>query len=304
MALRVFPRILYGSAHAYGNPLTGSGTEESVSKLTASDLRKFHRTWFKPNQATLIVVGDTTLAEITPRLEKLFSNWKPGDVPHKNISTVEHQKKRAIYLVDRPGSIQSTILAGHVAVPKANPDEIAIETLQTILGGAFTSRLNMNLREEKHWSYGAGAFVWSAKGQRPFIAYAPVQTDKTKESMLEMDKELRAILASRPITSVELANAQKNQTLALAGSWETVGAVVGSIGEIVRYGLPDDYFSTYPAKVRSLQLTELSSVAGKVVHPDQLVWVVVGDRAKIEPSIRELGWGDIRLLDADGNPSK
>jgi len=304
MALRVFPRILYGSAHAYGNPLTGSGTEESVSKLTASDLRKFHQTWFKANQATLIIVGDTTLAEITPRLENLFRNWKPGDVPNKNLSTVEHQKKRVVYLVDRPGSIQSTILAGHVTVPKANPDEIAIETLQTILGGAFTSRLNMNLREEKHWSYGAGAFVWSAKGQRPFIAYAPVQTDKTKESILEMDKELRAILASQPITGVELANAQKNQTLALAGSWETVGAVVGSIGEIVRYGLPDDYFSTYPGKVRSLQLTELSNVAGKVVHPDRLVWVIVGDRAKIEPSIRELGWGDVRLLDADGNPTK
>jgi zinc protease len=101
-----------------------------------------------------------------------------------------------------------------------------------------------------------------------------------------------------------LANAQKNQTLALAGSWETLDAVVSSIGEIVRYGLPDDYFATYPAKVRSLQLSELSSVAVKVVQPDRMVWVVVGDRAKIEPSIRELGWGDVRVLDADGNASK
>jgi zinc protease len=304
MALRVFPRILYGSEHAYGNPLTGSGTEESVAKLTRGELQKFHKTWFKANNATLIIVGDTTLAEITPRLDKLFGGWKPGDVPMKNIDTVEHKKKSAIYLVDRTGSIQSIIFAGHIAPPEANPDEIAIETMKNILGGTFTSRVNMNLREEKHWAYGAGVFIASAKGQRPFIAYAPVQADKTKESMVELDKELRGILGQRPITEDELTTAQKNQTLKLPGSWETDGAVVSSIGEIVRFGLPDDYFTTYPEKVRALQLNDLIRAADKVVHPDQLLWVVVGDRLKIELAIRELGWGEITLLDADGNPSK
>jgi zinc protease len=176
--------------------------------------------------------------------------------------------------------------------------------MQTILGGSFTSRLNMNLREEKHWSYGAGAFIWSAKGQRPFIAYAPVQSDKTKESIVEVEKELRQILTQRPITETELANAQKNQTLALAGSWETLGAVANSIGEIVRYTLPDDYFTSYPKKVRALKLSDVGRAADKVVHPDSLVWVVVGDRAKIEASLRELGWGDIKPLDADGNSTK
>jgi zinc protease len=252
MALRVFPRILYGRDHAYGNPLTGSGTEQSVAKLTRRDLQKLHATWFKPHNATLIIVGDTTLDEMKPRLEKLFAHWTPGEVPKKNMTTVSHQEKTAIYLVDRPGSLQSIIFAGHVTVPKANPDEIAIETLQTILGGSFTSRLNMNLREEKHWSYGAFAFIWSAQAQRPFIAYAPVQADKTKESMIEMDKELRGILGQRPPTENELATAQKNQTLTLPGSWETLDAVQTSIGEIVRYGLPDDYFITYPEKVRAL----------------------------------------------------
>jgi zinc protease len=304
MALRVFPRILYGPNHAYGNPLTGSGTESSVAKLTRADLRKFHEAWFKPNNATLIVAGDTTLAELTPRLEKLFGSWTAGEVPVKNIRTVEHQQKPAVYLVDRPGSIQSIIFAGHVALPKANPDEIAIETMLTILGGSFTSRINMNLREEKHWSYGAAAFIWSARGQRPFIAYAPVQADKTKESMVEMEKELRGILGPRPMTEAELATAQKNETLTLPGSWETVGAVVGSIGEIVRYGLPDDYFNRYPERVRALTLKDLNRAAEEVVHPDRLVWVVIGDRSKIEPAIRELGWGDITLLDADGNSVK
>ena len=225
-------------------------------------------------------------------------------MPVKNIGLVEHQKKSALYLVDRPGSLQSIIFAGHVAPPKANPHEIAIETMNTVLGGAFTSRVNMNLREEKHWAYGAGTFLPSARGQRPFIAYAPVQTDKTKESMVELDKELRGILGKRPITDGELINAQKNQTVKLPGSWETGNAVLGSLAEIVRFGLPDDYFTTYPDKVRALAVKDLATAAEEVVHPDQLVWVVVGDRSKIEPGIRELAWGEIQLLDADGKPTK
>ena len=148
--------------------------------------------------------------------------------------------------------------------------------------------------------YGAGTFLWPARGQRPFIAYAPVQTDKTKESMVELDKELRGILGQRPVTEDELNKAQDNQTLQLPGSWETSGAVGESIGKIVRFGLLDDYFSTYPAKVRTLSVDSLVKAAGEVVHPDQLVWVVVGDRSKVESSIRELGWGEIQMLDADG----
>ncbi|HZQ47041.1 MAG TPA: pitrilysin family protein, partial [Verrucomicrobiae bacterium] len=304
MARRVFPKLLYGSNHAYGNPLTGSGTEASVAKLTRADMQKFHDTWFKAGNATLIIVGDTTLDQIKPKLEKLFGNWKTGEVPVKNIGHVEQQKKSVIYLIDRPGSIQSLILAGHVATPKSDPDEIAIQTMNTILGGTFTSRVNMNLREDKHWSYGARTIIASARGQGPFIAYAPVQTDKTKESMVELDKELRGILGKRPITEEELSMAQQNETLKLPGSWETDGAVGNSIGEIVRFGLPEDYFTTYPGKVRALSLSDLTKAAEKVVHPDQLVWVIVGDRAKIEPGIQELGWGEIQLLDTDGNLMK
>ena len=304
MALRVFPRILYGSRHAYGNPLTGSGTESSIEKMTRADMKKFHDTWFKPNNATLIVVGDTTLGELKPRLEKLFAGWKPGEVRKKDLGEVQPQKKPVVYLIDRPDSQQSVILAGHVAPPKSNPDEIAIETMNTILGGTFTSRVNMNLREDKHWSYGAFTFLWPAQGQRPFIAYAPVQTDKTKEALVELNKELRSVLDNQPITRKELNTAQKNQTLQLPGSWETDGAVAGSLEEIVTYGLPDDYFTTYPVKVRSLSVGEVEQAARKVVHPDQLAWVVVGDRSKIESGIKELGWGEIQQLDTDGNPVK
>lgn len=304
MALRVFPKLLYGDGHAYGNPLTGSGSESSVEKLTRADMKKFHDTWFKPNNATLVIVGDTTMAEIKPKLEKLFGGWKPGAVPKKELTAVQPRANPSVYLIDRPGSLQSVILAGHVAPPRNNPDEIAIETMNTILGGTFTSRMNMNLREDKHWAYGAGTFLLPAVGQRPFIAYAPVQTDKTKESVMEVNKELRGILGDQSINDKELNTAQKNQTLQLPGNWETSDAIAGSIDDLVKFGLPDNYFNTYPAAVRSLSTTDVNNAARKVVHPDQLVWVVVGDRSKVEAGLRELGWGDIQLLDADGNPAK
>jgi zinc protease len=303
MALRVFPKLLYGSTHAYGNPFTGSGTETSVEKLTTADVKKFHDTWFKPNHATLIIVGDITLKDMKPRLEKLFAAWKPGNVPSKNIGKVEHQKS-AVYLVDRPDSLQSVILAGHVAPPKSNPDEIAIETMNTIVGGTFTSRVNMNLREQKHWSYGAFTFLPSARGQRPFVAYASVQTDKTRESLLEIKRELRNVLENQPVTEKELITAQKNLTLQLPGRWEADEAVASSLNEIVTFELTDDYFAKYPASVRSLSLTEVQRAAQEVLHPDNLVWVVVGDRSKIYPGLCELGWGEVHLIDADGNAAK
>lgn len=303
MALRVFPGLLYGKEHAYGNPFTGSGTEASVAKLTTGDLRKFYETWVKPNNATLIAVGDTTLAELAPKLEKLFRDWKQGDVPKKNIATLtETASKPGIYLIDRPGSIQSIIFAGELAPPKNNPEEIAIETMNNILGGEFTSRINMNLREDKHWSYGSHSFISGAKAQRPFLTMAPVQTDKTKESLVEVSKELTGILSDKPITADELKKAQVNQTLRLPGAWETAGAVAGSIGQIVRFGLPEDYFETYPNKVRALTQEQLAGAAKKLIHPDKLIWVVVGDRSKIESGIRELKLGELHLLDVDGNP--
>jgi len=302
MALRVFPKLLYGSNHSYGNPLTGSGTEQSVSKMTREDLIKFHQTWIKPNNATLIIVGDATLDEIKPKLEKLFATWMPGEAPKKNVGTVDKQPKPVVYIVDRPGSQQSIIFAGHVAPPKNNPNEIAIEAMNNTLGGLFTSRINMNLREDKHWSYGAFSLLFSARGQRPFIGYAPVQTDKTKESMQELLKELQGIIGPNPPTTDEMQKVVNSMTLELPGSWETNGAVAGSISDMVRYGLPEDYYETYPQKVKALALQDLAEAAKVVVYPGNLTWVVVGDRTKIEAGIRELNLGEIRFLDGDGNP--
>jgi len=163
-ALRVMPSLLYGQDHAYGNPLTGSGTTASVSKMTREDLVKFHSTWFKPNNATLIIVGDTTLSEVTPKLEKLFSGWKAGNLPKKTVKTVNLPAKSVVYLIDKPGALQSVIVAGVVAPPEGNPMEIAMEAMNDGLGGNFGARLNMNLREDKHWSYGASIRFWTRAG--------------------------------------------------------------------------------------------------------------------------------------------
>ena len=215
MARRVFPLVVYGADHAYGVPLTGSGTEAALTRLTRQDLTTFHSTWIRPNNGTLIVVGDVSLAELAPQLEQVFADWRPADVPAKNIAAVTHQETSAVYLIDRPGSQQSLIMAGHVTPPKSNADEIAIEAMNTVLGGSFSSRVNMNLREDKHWSYGARTRLIDARGPRLFVVNAPVQTDKTKESMQELYAELTGIRADRPVTPEELVKAKDLRTLTL-----------------------------------------------------------------------------------------
>ncbi|MCH7731164.1 MAG: insulinase family protein [Candidatus Marinimicrobia bacterium] len=302
MAIRVLPKILYGEDHAYGNPLTGSGTEESTKNMTREDLETFHSTWFQPDNATLVVVGDITMDELAPRMEKLFGGWRSTMTPPtKNIGQVGLHPNSKVFLIDKPGSVQSVIIAGHLAPPTNNPDEIAIETMNSVLGGTFTSRLNMNLREDKHWSYGSRSLFIDAKGQRIFFAYAPVQTDKTVESMEEINKELRGILGSNPPTEDELSKAQKSQTLRLPGRFETMRAVSGAIVEMVQFGIPEDYYETYPGIVRALSTGDLSNAAQAVIHPDNLVWLVVGDRATIEEGIKGLNFGDFQLIDLDGN---
>lgn len=302
MGFRVFPALLYGKGHSYGNPLTGSGTEESVAKLTREDMVKFHQTWFRPNNSTLVVVGDTTMAEITPKLERLFASWAERNVPAKNISRVQFPAKPVVYIMDRPGALQSDILVGQVAPPRNNPDQIAIQTMNSIFGSDFGARLNMNLREDKHWSYGAQTVLVGARGQQPFLAFAPVQSDKTKESMDELNKEFRGIVNDRPPTAAELQRAQKTMTLKLPGSRETIDAVGNSVLEQVQFGLPDDYYESFARKVLSLDVPAVTDAAKSTIRPDNLVWIVVGDRAKIEGPIRQLGLGEIKFLDPNGNP--
>jgi len=301
-AIRLLPGLVFGKEHAYGAPLSGSGNEEAVAALTREDLEKFHATWFQPSNATLVVAGDTTLAELQPILEEKLKGWKStGEVPKKNISAVDPREKRVVYLVDKPGAQQSVIIAGLTAPPTNNPDEIAIDAMNQILGGSFTSRINMNLREEKHWAYGARSLMTDAQGQRLYLTYAPVQTDKTKESMAEIDKEMRLLLDSKPATADELAKVKINQTSSLPGRFETKGALMGAIQESIVYGIAEDFYETLPAKVEALELDDIQRAAGNLVHPDQLIWVVVGDKEKIAAGVDELGYGTMVYLTPDGD---
>jgi zinc protease len=300
LALRVLPELLYGNGHPYGNPLTGSGTKESVAKLTREDLVKFHDSWLRPGNSTIVIVGDTTLAEVKPKLEKLFAGWKGDNPPAKNVKTVPIATKSSIYLIDKPGALQSVIVAGIVAPPRATPDNIAIEAMNNSLGGMFGARLNMNLREDKHWSYGVRTVLRDARSQRPFYAVAPVQTDKTKEAMIEMNKEFRGIVGDNPVSGEELNKIQANEILKLPGSRETLEALSQSIVDIVQFGLPDDYYDTYAGKVRALNASDVNAAAKEVVRPENLIWIVVGDRAKVETGIQELNFGEFRLMDIDG----
>lgn len=300
MAFRVLPRLLYGEGHAYANPLSGSGTRATLAKLTREDAVAWHARWVKPNNAVLVVSGDTRAAEILPKLERLFAGWRPGEVPKKNLAAVAPPPKPRVFVLDRPGAIQSVIVAGDVVEPRANPQEIAQAAMNTVLGGAFTSRVNMNLREDKHWSYGARTSLVDARGPRPFLAVAPVQADKTKESVQEILKELRGIRGEKPPTEAELATAKGALALRLPGRFETVRAVSGAIAEVVRFGFDDRYYDSYAARVNALVPADLAAAA-RMVDVDRLTWVIVGDRAKLEPELKGLGVGEVTAIDPDGN---
>ncbi len=207
-----------------------------------------------------------------------------------------------VYLLDRPGADQSLIIGGSLIAPRANPDELAFETFNDAFGGSFSSRINMNLREDKHWSYGVFSFANDAKGERPWIIYAPVQTDKTKESLAELVKELHDVTTARPLTAQELQDAKDRETRSLAGRWETGGSVASALADIATFGLPEDYYATYASRIRALTGDDIAKTVAKFAKPDREVWVVVGDRAKIEAVVRSLGLGDVRLLDANGAP--
>ncbi len=301
MALRTLPPFMYGDDHAYGIPFTGSGTPESVGSLTRDDLVGFHATWLRPDNASIFVVGDVTMDEIKPLLEKQFGSWRPPrtPLPTKNIADVERPEAPQVLLVDKPGAPQSLILAGHVAPPEGVDNNLAIQMMNDVLGGQFTARVNMNLREDKGWAYGAYTLLYPARGQRPFLVYAPVQTDKTVDSIDELLLEINGYLDDRPATPGELDRNVKNSVRSLPGQFETGGAVLGTLLSNQRYGRPDDYVTSLKDRYESLGVDDLTAAAEETLHPQSMTWLIVGDLEKIEQPIREMGLGEVRIIDAN-----
>ncbi|HET6604503.1 MAG TPA: pitrilysin family protein [Xanthomonadaceae bacterium] len=304
LAFRLLPPLMYGDGHAYAIPFSGTGTEASIAALTREDLVGFHRDYVRPDNATLIVVGDTTMGEIVPVLEKHFADWKAPDSPQPEIQVgkVELPGEQRVFLVDQPGAIQANILVGQVVPSSMDPKALEFELANSVLGGEFSSRLNMNLRENKHWAYGAYSFVSGAKGQRPWIGFAPVQIDKTVESLAELQREIGEYASGKvPASDAEIDKIQATEVRGLPGQYETAGAVLGAIGGIIRYQRPDDYVVQRQRRIEAMDDAAVRAAA-RVLQPKALTWVVVGDLSKIEQPVREAmaGKATVKVIDASG----
>jgi zinc protease len=306
IALRTLPPLLYGAGHAYAIPFTGSGTVESITSLDVSDMRRFVGDFIRPDNVKVLVAGDTTLAKIIPQLNKVFGDWASGagKVPAKNLGHVAAPVSPRVYLIDRPGAQQSLILAGSLAPPTQAPNNLDIETMNGAFGGTFTSRLNMNLREAKHWAYGAYSFLPDALGQRPFLMYAPVQTDQTAPSASEILTEARGVIGQHPLTHAEIAKVKDGDVRGLPGEYQTTSAVMDALQDITLYHRPDNWVQTEKARIEALKDPQVQAAAQQIIQPQQLTWVIVGDLKKIEAPVRALKLGEVQVLDADGKPVK
>ena len=298
LAMRKLPPLLFGEDHPYGAPLTGSGTPEAIQSITRDDLVEFHKTWLRPDNAQLTVVGDVTREEIEPLLNSTLGGWRaPKDpLPALALPEVTRPENARIYLLDRPGAQQSYILAGLVMPPWKPEGAEAFDAMASAIAGKFTSRINMNLREDKHWSYGARAVALDTEAQRPYIVFAPVQTDKTAPAMRELLKEFQEYLGSRPITDDELSDYIDDEVLKQGAGFQTKGQLLSSISWQREKGLPAEYIAEYPQRVSALDKQQVEAAAKEYLAPDQFTWVIVGDLSKIQEDVEALGFGPVEVL--------
>ena len=292
-----FPRIVFGPTHRYGT--SANGLPATIEALTVDDLKTFYRSHFRPDNATLLVVGDLTPATALPMLERAFGNWKAdgmaplvADVPNAPQLT-----KRQVYLVDKPEAAQSQIRIGWVGVSRSTPDYAVLEVLNTVLGGSFTSRLNQNLREKNGYAYGASSGFDMRLSAGPFLAAAGVQTDKTADALKEFFNELNGILT--PVPPDELAKARNYVALGFPGEFETTSDMARKLEELVIYNLPDTTFSDFVPSVTAVTAADLQRAAARFVQPERMAVVVVGDLKLIEGPIRALNLGPITRVPVD-----
>jgi predicted Zn-dependent peptidase len=279
---------MYGEGHPYAIPFSGTGTEADIAALTRDDLIAYQNAYLRPEGATLVITGDTSLAEIVPLLEKHLGQWQgQGAKPAKpTVAAVALPNKPRVFLIDQPGSVQANIFAGQVVPSSNDPGAVDLEVANGVIGGTFTARLNMNLRENKHWSYGSRSGLQNAQGQRPWIASAGVQIDKTAESMAEMQREITEFAAGKsPAKPDEVSKIKNSFTLRLPGSLET------------------NYVVQRSERISDMSLDQVQQAAA-TFKPDALTWVVVGDLSKIKTKIEALNIGPVTVLDNDGNVVK
>ncbi|MEZ5291239.1 MAG: pitrilysin family protein [Vicinamibacterales bacterium] len=292
-----FPRLLYGSEHRYGT--SAGGTEATLTSLGVAELQTFHRAHYRPDNAVLIVVGDTTGPQLRPLVDRHFGAWKaegprPAPLP---VRTAPQPGKRQIFLVDKPGAAQSQIRIGLVGVPRSTPDYAALDVLNTMLGGSFTSRLNQNLREKHGYSYGAASVFDMRRSAGPFFATAGVQTDKTAPALREFFNELNGML--KPIPADELQKTKNYAALSFPREFETTGQLAAKLEALAVYDLPDDLYAKYVPAVQAVTAADVARVAKQYLLLDHLAVVIVGDRASIEAPVRATGLGPVTVVPVD-----
>jgi predicted Zn-dependent peptidase len=292
-----FARVVFGTMHRYGAAQAGSA--QNISAFTVDDVRAFYRSAYQPANAAIIVVGDVTPDRVMPLLETNFGKWQGSATPaqHATYPAPPPLDARQIVIVDKPGAPQSQVRIGWVGVPRSTPDYFPITVMNTVLGGAFSSRLNLNLREKHGYTYGAQSQFDMRLSAGPFVAAAGIQTDKTADALKEFFNELNGIL--QPVPADELTRAKHYVSLRYPLGFETTGDIAARLEQAVVYHLPDDYFSTYVQKIEAVTAADVQRVAQKYVIPDKVAVVIAGDRAAIEPGIRALNLGPIKIMTVD-----
>jgi len=296
IADRAYASIVFGDAHPYGHPM--GGTEAATRAVTRADVERFYRAAYVPNNATLIAVGDVTADDVARRAEALFGTWARGSAPAEKFTSPPKAGTTTVYVIDKPGAVQSSIRIGGVGVPRSTSDYFALSVMNTILGGSFTSRLNQNLRETHGYSYGARSRFDMRRAPGPFTAQAEVTGTKTDSALFEFLKELRAIRDTVPADEME--KAKRFLQLQLPGAFETTGSIATQVVPMVLYGLPLDYYNGYVQQIERVTQADVQRVARQYVDPSNVVVVVVGDRKSIEPGLRALGVGAIVVRNLEG----
>jgi predicted Zn-dependent peptidase len=286
---RVLPALLFGEGHPYATTVIGN--EQAVKSFTRDDIVGFQQRWLRPDTLEMFVVSNLPLAQVQPLLEQRFGTWAPPSVP-KGVKSFIAPPARAtrerIVLVDRPGSPQSIILGGQVTPIDPRGEIVAVSGANDILGGNFLSRINMDLRETKGWSYGVRGTAQLTEKVVPYIVTAPVQADRTGESIQALSQDIRAFLGPKGVTSEELGRTITNLVGQLPGQFETSGAVLGAMQNNALYGRPDNYYELLGDKYRAQTVASLNAALRGAVDPNGFVWVVVGDAAKVRPQLEKL----------------
>jgi zinc protease len=301
IAARALPGLLYGTAHPYGKPFTGSGDPRIVAALTREELIGFHQAWIRPDNATIFVVSDMPLAQLRPLLEARFGNWRPPARARgtKRFNAAIPPARPRIVLIDRPQSPQSFILAGQVLPAEGTQDLLLLTAANEALGGSFLARINMELRERRGWSYGARGAANLVEHQVPYLIQAPVQADRTGDSIEAAMQMIRAFLTTEGVNAEEMNRIIQGNTRQLPGQFETSPAVLGALRSNALYRRPDNYWETIADRYRAMEAGTLDTTARRYLNPNNFVWVVVGDAARVRPQLERLNM-PIEVLQLEG----